>query len=191
MRNVCVECGGAVQRDWHAFDVRVGRRTVSVSGDYDRCVGECGEFYFAPGEMNAAMLRASDVIRAEEQLLTPSEIKSLRHRVGLTQSQLETLLGAGAKTVVRWEKGTVIQNGATDTLLRLLRDVPAALQHLMNEKGIASNVVPLVPIAKTVSYRYQCEASSPVRSVGTMPLRVHESVRDKDVSPVLTVERVA
>jgi len=131
----CPECGGRVARRHHTFDMHVGRRTVTISGEYERCVGTCKEVYFAPGEMDAAMIRASDAVRSEEGLLSPSEIKAFRKQLGLTQPQLEDLLGAGPKTVTRWEKGTVIQNGATDTLLRLLREVPEALSYLLRQRG--------------------------------------------------------
>jgi len=150
MPNSCVECGCAVVRGSHTFDAHIGRRTVALPGEYDRCTGPCGEFYFAPGEMDAAMIRASDMIRTEEELLAPAEIKAFRKRLGLTQPQLEQLLGAGLKTVVRWEKGTVIQNGATDTLLRVLRDVPEALQYLMDKHRLISKAAPLVPVARSV-----------------------------------------
>ena len=72
MLTICPDCGGAVSRGHDTFEARIGRRTVSVPGDYERCRGECGEFYFAPGEMDAVMKRASAIIRAEEKLLTPN-----------------------------------------------------------------------------------------------------------------------
>ena len=161
MLTTCPECGGTFSRGYHTFDMHVGRRTVSVSGEYERCIGDCKEVYFAPGEMDAAMIHASDVIRTEEGLLTPSEIKSFRKRIGLTQPQLEDLLGAGLKTVTRWEKGTVIQNGATDTLLRLLRDMPEALSRLMQQRSITPHLVPLIPRTRAVSYQYAAVSESP------------------------------
>ncbi|CAN5918635.1 hypothetical protein BH11GEM2_BH11GEM2_34560 [soil metagenome] len=150
MFKICTDCGGAIARRTDAFDAHIGRRTVSVPGEYDRCA-DCGEFYFAPGEMDAMMKRASGIVRAEEGLLLPEQIKAFRKGIGLTQPQLEDLLGAGPKTVGRWEKGTVIQNGATDTLLRLLMDIPDALQHLLVKRGIVPDIIPLVPARRAVS----------------------------------------
>ncbi len=161
MLTTCPECGGAVSRGHHTFDIHIGRRTVSVSGEYERCTGDCQEVYFAPGEMDAAMIRASDVVRSEEGLLTPREIKAFRKRIGLTQPQLEVLLGAGLKTVTRWEKGTVIQNGATDTLLRLLRDMPEALSHLLQQRSITPHLIPLIPSTRAVSYQYAAVSALP------------------------------
>lgn len=192
MLSTCPECGGRVTRGRHSFDVHVGRRTVAVEGEYSRCTGECAEFYFAAGEMDAVMTRATAVIRAEEGLLTPAEIKALRKRIGLTQPQLEQLLGAGLKTVTRWEKGTVIQNGATDTLLRLIQDVPEALQYLLRSRAVVPKVVPLIPELRTVSYQFH--ASMVQTSVSPHPaldLSIRESLSSDDVVPVQLAEMIA
>ena len=190
MLTTCSNCGGAVSRSPGNFDVRVGRRTVTVHGEYERCRGECGEFYFAPGEMDAVMQRASAMIRAEEKLLPPGEIRAFRKAIGLTQPQLEDLLGAGPKTVGRWEKGTVIQNGATDTLLRLLRDVPEALQHLLAARSIVPNVTPLVPAARRVSYAYRIAEGAPVNARALTP-PARETLDTEATIPIERAERIA
>jgi HTH-type transcriptional regulator/antitoxin MqsA len=130
----CPECGGYLARVRTTVDTRVGRRTVAVSGEFLQCQGECREVYFAPGESDEVSRRATDMARAEEGLLTPQEIREIRRQHDLTQQQLEQLLNVGPKTVVRWERGTVMQNAATDTLLRLLRDVPAVYRHLLRTR---------------------------------------------------------
>jgi putative zinc finger/helix-turn-helix YgiT family protein len=188
----CPECGGRITRGRHTFDVFVGRRTVAVEGDYARCTGECAEFYFAAGETDAAMSRATEIIRAEEGLLTPDEIKAFRKSVGLTQPQLEHLLGAGLKTVTRWEKGTVIQNGATDTLLRLLRDVPQALQHLLQERQVVPKVIPLVPVPRRVSYSFVAAARRFAESTHeAFDISVQESTGSDGVVPIQGAEKIA
>ena len=53
-------------------------------------------------------------------------LRAIREGYGLTQDALEQLLRVGPKTVVRWERGTVCQSAAVDTLLAVLRDEPAA-----------------------------------------------------------------
>lgn len=97
---------------------------------------DCPVSEVAPSGHRAALVN--------EGLLPPADIKALRKRVGLTQPQVEQLLGAGLKTVTRWEKGAVIQNGAADTLLRLLRDVPEALTYLLRARQVVPKVVPKV-----------------------------------------------
>lgn len=149
----CPVCGGALVRQEDSFDAHVGRRVVAVPGTYTRCT-VCREFLFAPGEMDDVLRRASDAIRGQENLLGPSEIRAIRMGLGLTQSQLEQLLGTGPKTVVRWEKGTVFQNSGTNTLLEILRDVPEAAEYLFAKRGVDRKVVPLRPKLRNVSYSY-------------------------------------
>ena len=128
--NRCPECGGNIKRTRTVVTTRVGRRAIPVTGKFLQCQGECREVYFEPGEANEVSRRAAEIARTGDGLLTPQEIRDIRHRHDLTQQQLEQLLNVGPKTVVRWERGTVVQNAATDTLLRLLRDVPAVYRHL-------------------------------------------------------------
>jgi HTH-type transcriptional regulator/antitoxin MqsA len=86
--------------------------------------------------MGPAQMLASDRIRDEEGLLRSSRIHSIRSELGLTQQQFEQLLGVGPKTVVRWEKGTVFQNRATDSLIRLVAEVPGVAAHLAQRHGV-------------------------------------------------------
>jgi HTH-type transcriptional regulator / antitoxin MqsA len=68
---------------------------------------------------------AVDQVRDAQGLLRPDEIRALRAALGgISQTRLEHLLGVGAKTVVRWEKGTVFQSATADRLMRLLRAMP-------------------------------------------------------------------
>jgi HTH-type transcriptional regulator/antitoxin MqsA len=191
MLKTCTDCGGAITRRADTFDAHIGRRTVAVPGEYDRCTN-CGEFYFAPGEMDVMMKRASAIVRDEEGLLLPEQIKGFRKGNGLTQPQFEDLLGAGPKTVSRWEKGTVIQNGATDTLLRLLMDMPEALQHLLVKRGIVPDIVPLVPVRRVVSYQYPVIPGSGPRFFSeSLTVTSHESLDIDTPTPVQNVERIA
>jgi putative zinc finger/helix-turn-helix YgiT family protein len=87
--------------------------------------------------LRESFLRAAAVIRAEDGLLAPDDIVGLRKKYGLTQAQLERLIGAGAKTVVRWERGRVAQNKTADTLLRVLLDHPEVVTELKRKNGLA------------------------------------------------------
>jgi HTH-type transcriptional regulator/antitoxin MqsA len=110
-----------------------GKRSVDVTGDFSRCE-RCGESFHPPGEMNAILRAAAIKIRAADGLLTPSEIRAIRLGLGLTQAAFERMLGVGEKTVVRWERGTIPQSAATDTLLRVIRDVPQAAAYLRRQR---------------------------------------------------------
>jgi HTH-type transcriptional regulator/antitoxin MqsA len=136
VRDACVICGGDVRQVQAAHEVRVGQRTVTLESDHRQCV-QCGERFFSPDQLDEIQKRAADTVRREEGLLFPWDIRGIRTRLGLTQAQFERLLGAGPKTVVRWEKGTVFQNGATDSLLRVLAALPEAALILARHHGVS------------------------------------------------------
>jgi HTH-type transcriptional regulator / antitoxin MqsA len=126
----CVHCEEPVHCG--LFDVSVdfpGREPIVVWRDLQRC-SSCGETYFGPEDIDAVHRAAADVVRANEGLLSPEEIRELRASLQLSQAAFERLIGAGAKTVVRWERGTIFQSKVTDTLMRVLRAVPEAREFL-------------------------------------------------------------
>ncbi len=113
----------------------MGSREVTFVDRFYRCP-ECGEVFYTFDMADDSLRRATVVIRAEDGLLAPEEIAALRDCWGLTQAAMERLIGAGAKTVVRWEKGTVAQNRTADTLLRVLGANSAAVEWLAAERGV-------------------------------------------------------
>jgi HTH-type transcriptional regulator/antitoxin MqsA len=116
-------------------EVSIGTRSAHVMDRFLRCSG-CGEAFYLPGQMDATLSRASEAIRKREGLLTPVEIRTIRIRLGLSQHGFEQLLGVGPKTVVRWEKGTVFQNRATDSLLRVVAEFPEVARFLARLHGV-------------------------------------------------------
>lgn len=82
------------------------------------------------------MRRATAKIREEDGLLTPDELRGIRRKYGLKQPEFERLLGVGANTVVRWERGTVPQGSAADSLLRLLDEFPENARFLAELHGV-------------------------------------------------------
>jgi HTH-type transcriptional regulator/antitoxin MqsA len=84
-----------------------------------RCA-ECEEEYYTGTQARDSTARLQALRRAREGLLTPEEIRQIRYRHRLSQRALEKILGLGPKTVVRWERGTVLQSKAADDVLRLI-----------------------------------------------------------------------
>lgn len=129
---MCVICGGPATLVEELETMSMGGRPVTYMDQFYRC-GRCGEAFYNGEMASESFRRAAAVIRAEDGLLAPDEIVALRQQYGLTQAQLEKLIGAGEKTVVRWERGTVSQNKTADTLLRVLRDFPDVVAHLAKQ----------------------------------------------------------
>lgn len=121
----CPECGGDITESLQPLEVPLRGQSVTVVGVPHGLCGGCGETYLGIDEMEQAQRAAVDQARQAQGLLRPDEIRSLRVALGnISQARLEHLLGVGAKTVVRWEKGTVFQSATADRLMRLLRAMP-------------------------------------------------------------------
>ncbi len=131
----CPFCNGHLRSVSEEQEIRIGRRSARVLDQFFRCAA-CEEAFYAPGQMDATLRRASEAIRHEEGLMSPQEIRGIRERLGLTQHAFEKLLGVGPKTVVRWEKGTVFQNRSTDSLLRVVDALPESAQFLARLHGV-------------------------------------------------------
>lgn len=131
----CPICGGSARIACAAKDVRVGKRTVVVEDEFLLCE-DCGEEFVEPEMMDRTAQRAAERIRQEDGLLTPGEIRAIRDKYGLSQEAFQRLINAGPKTVTRWERGTVSQNGTADTLLRAIREFPELVRFLARERGV-------------------------------------------------------
>lgn len=96
-----------------------GKRTVIVDDERLHCAS-CDEDFYTTEQADQLHSRVISQIRVEDGLLSPQAIKSIRLNLGLTQREIEQLIGTGEKTCVRWESGRVCQSVAADRLLRLL-----------------------------------------------------------------------
>ena len=132
----CYLCGQEARLTRESREVQVGARAAVIDDEFMKCSG-CGEIYYLPGGMEATQRKAAEQIRRQEGLLMPDAIRSLRESLGLTQTQLEQVLNVGPKTVVRWEKGTVFQSGAVNTLLLALSRAPQFLRVIAEANRVA------------------------------------------------------
>ena len=131
----CPICGGEVLLTREVRPITILARSVAVEDEFYRCT-RCEEEVYRPGMMDAVMRRATAKIREEDGLLTPDEVRGIRRKFGLTQPEFELLLGVGANTVVRWERGTVPQGSAADSLLRLVDEFPENARFLAGLHGV-------------------------------------------------------
>ena len=77
-------------------------------------------------------IRLKDAYREAENLLTSSEIIAIRTKYGISQIDLCTLLGWGAKTITRYESHQV-QDRAHDTILKKLDQDPEWFLSLLGQ----------------------------------------------------------
>lgn len=131
----CYLCNNVAHRVQERREAVWLKRKIMIDDEFYRC-SSCGEMFYDGFMAEEHDRRAAAAIRREDGLLEPDEVRAIRTRYGLSQAGLETLIGSGEKTVVRWEKGSVAQNATADTLLRVLRDHPEVVAKLAEERGV-------------------------------------------------------
>lgn len=100
------------------FTYGVGESAVPITVTVPlRTCAKCGYQYT---DHEAEDLRHEAVCR-HLGVLTPCEIISARERFRLSRADLADLARVAEDALARWERGAVIQDGATDQLLYLLQ----------------------------------------------------------------------
>jgi HTH-type transcriptional regulator/antitoxin MqsA len=116
----CIMCGqdcATEQRENRTVDV--GGYSVTLPDVYFHC-SACDEKYHTGIQSKNFDKALIEARRRREGLLSGADIRRIRQSVGLSQAQLESALGIGAKTVIRWENNVGIQSKTVDDVLRLI-----------------------------------------------------------------------
>jgi len=108
----------------------VNGEEVSVSAACQLRCPKCDEVVLRFADSRRLQEDAIAIYRKKYGLLSADEIRAIRERFGLTQSQLAKLLHLGGNTISRWESGRNVQTEAMEMLLRLIRDVPGSIEYL-------------------------------------------------------------
>ncbi len=119
---------------------RIGKETFEYKGEsitipnyvtYE--CAECGEAIVDNASLKESGKKLKDFQREVEGLLTGSQIKAVREKLGLTQEQLADIVGGGLKSIARYESGQVCQSKGMDNLLRILDAYPFTLKVIQKE----------------------------------------------------------
>jgi|SRR5450432_2406160 len=128
--DACPRCGTMMAERRSALKLPVNGEDVSVrSALHIRCP-KCDEVVLRFSDSRRLQAEAIAVYRRKHGLLSADEIRALRERFELTQSELAHLLHLGANTISRWESGRNVQTEAMEMLLRLIRDLPGSIDYL-------------------------------------------------------------
>jgi putative zinc finger/helix-turn-helix YgiT family protein len=128
--DACPRCGTAMADRRSVLKVPVNGEEVSVSSALHLRCPKCDEVVLRFSDARRLQEDGIAVYRKKHGLLSADEIRAIRERFGLTQSELARLLHLGANTISRWESGRNVQTEAMEMLLRLLRDLPGSLDYL-------------------------------------------------------------
>lgn len=124
----CPSCGhrplvARCIRDAFAYGPEDERITIVAEAVPVLACPACGETLYGA---DAARTR-HDAICHALGLLSPTEIRVLRERLGLDQAGFARLTGIAVATFSRWERGRLLQTRAMDRYLRLLDTLPQAV----------------------------------------------------------------
>lgn len=109
--------------------VEYGGRSAVLALRYSVC-DACGS-ELAGAEQVRANKRTMIAFRKQvDGLLTGAEVRALRERFGLNQTQAARLFGGGPVAFSKYENDDVAQSEAMDKLLRVAGEVPGALDFL-------------------------------------------------------------
>jgi len=116
-----------------AYTYRGKTTTIRQRGRY---CAVCKEVIFATPE-SESYIKAVKAFRAQvnADLLSPSEVRRIRKRLGLIQHRASEIFGGGARAFLQYERGETRQDKATDKLLRLLDKHPELLAELVSDKA--------------------------------------------------------
>lgn len=106
-------------------------RQVQYEASYLLC-DRAEELYMDEQQMQENDVRLKDAYRKCEGLLTSEEIRGIRVKYGISQSDLCILLGWGGKTITRYESHQV-QDKAHDTILKKIDRDPEWFLSLLHD----------------------------------------------------------
>ena len=128
--DACPGCGTTLVERRGRLRLPVNGEEIAVPSAPHLYCSNCGEVVLRLRDSRRLSEDATAIYRKQHGLLSAEEIRALRQRFELTQSELARLLHLDANTVSRWESGRKVQTAAMDMLLRLLRDVPGSMKYL-------------------------------------------------------------
>lgn len=131
--DACPTCGAMMREATATLKLPVNGTDVAVPKAPHLECPECGEVVLRRDQGRSLREAALARYRTKHDLLSADEIRSIRERHGLTQSQMAALLRLGGNTLSRWEAGRNVQTAAMDVLMRLIRDVPGTLEYLRRQ----------------------------------------------------------
>lgn len=125
---LCAVCSSnKLEKVNRRFEAKYNQTPVVIQNTEMWQCHACGERFLTPDQSRTLSREVKNHMRQRFGLLQPEEIVQIRHRLGITQAELEELFGLGEKVVTRWETGRVVQAKTADIALRLLALEPKLL----------------------------------------------------------------
>lgn len=149
----CSNCGeNTLSERTVPFAVRHNGISREIADRQTYCE-HCGNISYIGSQMPEHDIAVAAAIREIDELLSPSELRRIREKYRLKQTDMEQILGTGAKTWTRWERGKITQTKAVDTLVRLLDQNPRHMFRLIRERGVINQAADDMFVRMQSGYR--------------------------------------
>jgi hypothetical protein len=136
MPDTCPNCGNATLSATTApFAFIHNGKQASIDDDRTVCA-TCGTVSYTGDQISRHEHAVAAKIRELDGLLGADDLRRIRLKYALRQTDLEAMLSVGPKTWTRWERGKIPQSKAADTLIRVLASDPEVARRLMAQAGI-------------------------------------------------------
>jgi putative zinc finger/helix-turn-helix YgiT family protein len=146
---VCDECGGyKVQMSFKDDHFFFGSGTDAVELVAQVPVWTCDKCGHAYTDGEAEDLR-HEVVCRHLGVLSPTQIRGVREKYGMSQSDFAKATGFGLASVKRWETGALIQNQSADRLLRLLATDRSIMGKLVGLATSSARIRATGPVFRT------------------------------------------
>jgi putative zinc finger/helix-turn-helix YgiT family protein len=208
----CSECGSKLLSERITpVEHRIRDRSITVERERHLLCGSCGEINYTSDMLAESQRAIANALRAEAGLLTTDDLIEIRLSYGFTQEQMETLLGTGPKTWVRWERGRVPHSRQADELLREMKRNPDFVAVLMDRRDIENETARHVIVSKLAARKERIidnlekklegverqtirgilGASEPPQTAHTVPLSVSEATERHTAMWPVNIEAIA
>ncbi|MFN3201328.1 MAG: type II toxin-antitoxin system MqsA family antitoxin [Bradymonadia bacterium] len=139
MGKVCPNCGtpGMVHETRvdvveYVHDGETYRRSINQPAWW---CDACGEGVMQGDELLIGEQALFELRAQAHGVLTPGEVKRIRKKLDLTQTEAGAILGGGVKAFYKYESGRILPSVAISNLLRLLDHQPSLLDHLKSDEA--------------------------------------------------------
>lgn len=151
----CMNCGTDLHESYGPMREKYRNEQFTILGIRHFACDSCGEVELLPADADELSAKLAEKYAKAHDLLSPSEIRSLRNALGLTQAEFGELLGVSLQTCSRWETGAAQQSKTADNLMRVLRDPPDSIEILCragrSEGGYTGELIQFMPKRKDLA----------------------------------------
>ncbi|NOT58024.1 MAG: type II toxin-antitoxin system MqsA family antitoxin [Deltaproteobacteria bacterium] len=129
----CLACGGGpLKRSAKPVSFSYKGQVLTYQQPGEWC-GVCGEGFLRKSDKEATDPVLADFQARLDNRLSPTEIRRIRKKLGLTQKQAGEMIGGGSLAFRRYETGKAVPPTGTENFLRVLDRHPDLRAELPKE----------------------------------------------------------